>query len=256
MSNPFEGQVAASYVEHSDTLRGLVRHELASHQFIRHLPAGVERVLDLGGGQGQQSIRLARKGYHVTLADHSEEMLIAASAALALEPEEVRNRVELIECSIEGAAEQFEEGSFDAALSHGVVCYLPESASTIKTLSSLVRKGGSVSLATANADSFALRPGLQGDYVGALDLFGKERAIDDYLGVEIRGDKINDLLSLFASNALVNLTWYGIRFFTDHLPDDVVPKEGLEDLLEAERKAGCTDPYRQLGRLIHVIGRK
>lgn len=48
------------------------------------------------------------------------------------------------------------------------------------------------------------------------------------------------------------MEWFGIRVFTDHLVDVPVP-EDVEAVIAAEAEAGRRDPYRQLGRLLHVL---
>ena len=49
--------------------------------------------------------------------------------------------------------------------------------------------------------------------------------------------------------------WYGVMVFTDHLGDST-PGEDLPEILELEWEGGKRDPYRSVGRLIHVVGRK
>ncbi|HYZ02366.1 MAG TPA: methyltransferase domain-containing protein, partial [Candidatus Binatia bacterium] len=73
MSDPY-AHLAERFVAHYDTLRGAVRAELVAVQVDGHLP-GIGRVVDVGGGAGRQTIRLARLGHEVTLLDPSEEML-------------------------------------------------------------------------------------------------------------------------------------------------------------------------------------
>jgi S-adenosylmethionine-dependent methyltransferase len=48
-----------------DKVRNVVRQEMISRQLARHLRTPPARILDVGAGQGTQSIRLARAGYQV-----------------------------------------------------------------------------------------------------------------------------------------------------------------------------------------------
>lgn len=61
------------------------------------------RVVDVGGGAGNQSVPLAQAGYDVTIVDPSPAMLERAAERLANEPDEVVARVRLIEASGEEA---------------------------------------------------------------------------------------------------------------------------------------------------------
>jgi S-adenosylmethionine-dependent methyltransferase len=44
-------------------VRNVVRQEMIARQLDRHLPKHPARILDVGAGQGTQSIRLARDGH-------------------------------------------------------------------------------------------------------------------------------------------------------------------------------------------------
>src|SRR5581483_5800097 len=48
-----------------DKVRNVVRQEMISRQLDRHLRTPPARILDVGAGQGTQSIRLARVGHCV-----------------------------------------------------------------------------------------------------------------------------------------------------------------------------------------------
>jgi len=51
--------------------------------------------------------------------------------------------------------------------------------------------------------------------------------------------------------------WYGVRVFTDQTPDHVGPPvdgRQLAQLLDAEERAGRTDPYRAVAALLHLVG--
>jgi S-adenosylmethionine-dependent methyltransferase len=60
---------------------------------------------------------------------------------------------------------------------------------------------------------------------------------------------------MFERYRLSLIAWYGIRIFTDHLGDEP-PGHDSEFAVEAEWRAGQTDPYRQVARLLHLIGER
>src|SRR5687768_10558138 len=68
------GDLAAAYARHSTTLRGAVRHALVTRALLAHLPQQPCRVLDIGGGAGEQALALARAGHTVTLLDSDPAM--------------------------------------------------------------------------------------------------------------------------------------------------------------------------------------
>ena len=80
------------------TLRQVVRQEVVARQVAAHLPdLPPRRVLDVGCGQGTQALVLARRGHFVTGLDSSARLLDDFRAALAAEPAEVGDRVELVQ---------------------------------------------------------------------------------------------------------------------------------------------------------------
>jgi S-adenosylmethionine-dependent methyltransferase len=78
-----------------DKVRNVVRQEMISRQLDRHLGMAPARILDVGAGQGTQSIRLARAGHRVLAVEPDPDVRAAFSAALAAEQAEVRDRVTL-----------------------------------------------------------------------------------------------------------------------------------------------------------------
>jgi protein-L-isoaspartate O-methyltransferase len=55
-------------------VRNVVRQEMISRQLDKHLPEPPARVLDVGAGQGTQSIRLARGGHRVLAVEPDSQM--------------------------------------------------------------------------------------------------------------------------------------------------------------------------------------
>jgi hypothetical protein len=47
-----------------------------------------------------------------------------------------------------------------------------------------------------------------------------------------------------------------VRVFTDTAPGDAEPPPDLPTLLACEERAGCTDPYRRVAALLHLIARR
>jgi S-adenosylmethionine-dependent methyltransferase len=253
VKDPFAG-LAAGYNSSGGTLRRVVRHELVDHGLSEHLPGLPARIIDVGGGAGQQSIRLAREGYEVTILDPSREMLAEARRRLDREDEGVRRRVRLVEGEGERAQEMLGGETFDGVLCHGVLMYLEDARPMIRGISALAAPDGIVSVLTKNASALAARPALEGRYRDALSALETDRDLGR-LGTMTRGDTVEGLSEAFAEAGLAVERWYGVRVFADHLGDSM-PGEDLPEILELEWVAGKRDPYRSVARLIHVVGRK
>lgn len=239
------------------TLRQVVRQELVTRQLAAHLPPPPGRVLDVGCGQGTQALRLARRGHEVTGLDSSAALLGDFADALAAEAPEVRGRVRTVHADAANLAGEFERGSFDVVLCHGVLMYFSDPEPLLAELAGMAAVGGTVSLLVRNADGLAMRPGLRGDWAEAMRAFDEPR-YDNRIGVSARADRLDDLTGALAVHRVSVRAWYGVRVFTDQAPDDAaVPDEpALAALLACEERAGATDPYRRVAALTHVIAER
>ncbi|MER6144203.1 methyltransferase domain-containing protein [Streptomyces sparsogenes] len=239
-------------------LRNTVRQALVARQLderiAAHFPVGRRlRVLDVGLGQGTQALRLARAGHEVTGLESDPAMLDAVREALSAEPAGIRERVRLIEGDGRDTGAHFLPGAFDVVLCHGVLMYVPEPDPMLAALARVLAPGGLLSLLVRNADALALRPGLQGDWDGALAAFDSP----DYtnrIGLSARADRREELTTTLTAIGAPLHTWYGVRVFTDLAPDDSGVPDDWDRLVEAEDRAGRTDPYRAVAALLHLCG--
>jgi hypothetical protein len=81
------------------------------------------------------------------------------------------------------------------------------------------------------------------------------------LGVPGRADTVEELSELLRSQGVEPLRWYGVWLFVDWLefsgaeldPSDA---EQVAATAAVELEASRRDPYRQLSRVFHLVGRK
>ncbi|AGS69093.1 class I SAM-dependent methyltransferase [Streptomyces collinus] len=223
-------------------------------QIAGRFPVGQRlRVLDVGMGQGTQALRLARLGHQVTGVEQDATMIDVAREALAGEPEGIRERVRLVQGDGRDTGVHFLPGSFDVVLCHGVLMYVEEPDPLVAGLARMLAPGGLLSLLVRNGDALAMRPGLSGDWAGALAAFDTT-AYRNRLGLDVRADRLAALTATLAGIAAPLHAWYGVRVFTDTAADDAQLPDDLQALLAAEERAGRTDPYRGTAALLHLCG--
>jgi S-adenosylmethionine-dependent methyltransferase len=240
--------------DHYSSLRGRVRTHVIDAHLRQHLGSRPQRVVDVGGGAGNQSVPLARDGHEVTIVDPSAAMLERAARRIDGEARDTAARVRLVESVGEEAPAVLGGAVFDAVLCHGVLMYLDDPEPLVDSLCTLVAPGGVVSIVAKNVEVMALRPAQEGDWAAAIAAFDGDRQVNG-LGVDTRGDRIDRLSELLAHRGVDPVDWYGVRLFTDGwTPDRVNEREDL--VLEAELLASRRDPYRRLSRLFHLIGRR
>jgi S-adenosylmethionine-dependent methyltransferase len=242
------------------SVKGYVRTYVMHHQLMEHLPAPPATVLDIGGGAGHQSFPLAHSGYEVTLLDSSPAMLDKAQERLQRLPAEAQRRVTLLQGDGEHADEAVSSRRFSAVLCHGVLGYLDEPETFVDQLCRCAAPGGLVSIMTGNAKAMAVRPALERRWDDALAAFDARTDIG-VLGVPGRADTVEELGDLMARQGVEPLRWYGVWLFVDWLefsgaeldPSDA---EQLAATAAVELEASQRDPYRQLSRVFHLVGRK
>lgn len=248
------GSVGASYREYCSSVRGRLRHDIVFADLCERLNERAS-ILDVGCGDGEMSLRLARAGHTVLGIDPSPGMLEFAHLRLEKEPAEVAGRMTFSQGDL-FALDLNDE--FDCVCCHGVLMYLSESRSALTKLATLSRSSGLLSVLTKNAVSVGFREALKRDYVAAKEIISNSSVTtSSNLGIETRGDYPYDLVDALEELGFENASWSGVRIFCDHYSkDEEIPEQAYRDLLSLEQTASRRDPYRQMARLIHVLGRK
>jgi SAM-dependent methyltransferase len=242
------------------SVKGYVRTHVMHQHLLEHLPPPPASVLDVGGGAGHQSFPLAHAGYEVTLLDSSPAMLDRARQRLAQLPDETRRRVTFLQADGENAEEAVNGRRFDAVLCHGVLGYLNDPEPLVTQLCRCAGSGGVVSIMTGNARAGAVRPALERRWDDALASFDARTEIG-VLGVQGRADTVEEIGGLIRGHGVEPLRWYGVWLFVDWLEfsgaglDPVDPQQAAA-VAAVELEASRRDPYRQLSRVFHLVGRK
>jgi SAM-dependent methyltransferase len=234
--------------------RDVIRQELVFRQLTEHVSGRSLRVLDIGCGQGSQAVRLAWAGHQVTGVDPSPEMQGLFKQARDEQPAHVRDRLDLVDATGQRIADFLDPASFDLVLCQGVLAYLSESESDelLSAIRRVLVSGGLLSLLTVNGDALAMQPGLSGDWSAARDALRQPGRFTTRSGVPLRAVGREELLTWLGEHAFEEVSWYGVRVFTDRA-GDTEPAQDLTDLLAVEQQAGRTDPYRRVAAFVHTV---
>jgi SAM-dependent methyltransferase len=187
-------------------------------------------------------------------------MLDKAQERLQKLPAEARRRVRLVRADGENAADAVHGQRFDAVLCHGVLGYLEDPEPLVNQLCQCAAAGGLVSIMSGNARTGAVRPALEQRWADALAAFDATREVG-VLGVPTRGDTVEHLSGLLRGQGVRPLRWYGVWLFTDWLEFsgaevDLSDTRQVAMMAKVELEASRRDPYRQLSRVFHLVGRK
>jgi S-adenosylmethionine-dependent methyltransferase len=242
------------------SVKGYVRTYVIQQHLMEHLPPPPAHVLDVGGGAGHQSFPLAQVGFDVTLLDSSPAMLDKAQQRLRGLPVETQRRVRLVQGDGEDADVSVNGQRFAAVFCHGVLGYLAQSEPMVEQLCRCAAPGGLVSIMTGNAHTGAVRPALERRWNDALASFDTRTEIG-VLGVTGRADTVEELGEVLHSHGVEPVRWYGVWLFVDWLEFsgaelDPTDTEQVAATAAVELEASRRDPYRQLSRAFHIVGRK
>lgn len=149
---------------------------------------------------------------------------------------------------------------FAVVLCHGVLGYLEDPEPLVDQLCQCAAPGGVVSIMTGNAKAMAVRPALERRWEDALASFDARTEIG-VLGVQGRADTVEDLSELMHSRGVEPVRWYGVWLFVDWLEfsgAELDPSDSQQAAATAavELEASRRDPYRQLSRVFHLVGRR
>jgi S-adenosylmethionine-dependent methyltransferase len=248
-------------------VRNVVRQEVITRHLARHLPPPPGSVLDVGAGQGTQSMRLAQAGHDVFAVEPDPEMRTTFASQLEQEPRHVQARVDLVAGGVEDLSRVAGGRRFDVVLLLGVLMYLRATEPVIAEIARHTRPGGVAVLAVRTTTSALWRPAARQDWVAARAAFEeadrakRERrdvAYVNELGTPTRAVDLDELVASAGTYGLLLERWYGVRIAVD--PDELDPPPPddpgtLSDLIDVEERLGATDPFRHLGQLALVVFR-
>lgn len=203
------------------------------------------QILDVGGGQGQIALELARMGHQVTLTDISNEMLQEAQKT---KENEGLTSINIRQASLQDLAEESQQ--YDLVLCHAVFEWLSEPEIAFKQLCSLVTKGGTVSFMFYNAIGQKLSNLVYGNF--------------DYIKAGLKAKKVVKLNPQSALHPDTVYKWCddndyqiidksGVRCFHDYVRDITKWQTDFDGILEMELAVCKEMPYADIGRYVHLM---
>ncbi len=207
------------------------------------------RILDAGGGQGQFSLELARAGHNITLCDISAEMLKLAQQQV--DAQGLSERVQLKQCSIQELAEQ-QTGEYDLVICHAVLEWVAEPQALLQSLQTLMKPGAYLSLTFYNLQAMIYKNLLRTNFkkIQRKQFRGYKGSLTPTCPLEPE-----QVYSWLQAMPLQILCRSGIRVFHDYIFNGDDRERDPENLLAMELEFSRQEPYRSLGRYIHVLAK-
>ncbi|MFF0435328.1 methyltransferase domain-containing protein [Streptomyces sp. NPDC004327] len=258
-SQSFDEGVAA-WQDWQEAPWGRLRYAVAEADLAPHLAEsgdGPLRVLDLGGGDGGDALRLAALGHHVTVVDYAPAMLAVAARRAA--EAGVAGLVTCVEAEVGALPAELADGRFDVVLCHGLLPYASDEAATLGVALGALRDGGLVSVIAMNRHSEPLRSAVR-----TMDPDAVLRALDaptvhtEMFDAELRLHTAEELSATLRALGCADVHHYGIRVFCDYIPDDTVKFDPAyyARLERLEIATAGRAPYKHTARLLHLVARR
>jgi len=167
-------------------------------------------------------------------------------------------RMDFVCASVEEISGCFPPGHFDVVLCHTLLEYASEPWEILRSLAMTLKHGGLLSLLLVNPRAEAMRLALaKHDPVKARLALTEDVSQADLFGLPRHTYPSAAVREAMGQAGIVGVVQYGVRVFADYLPVESLTDGGFfAQLVELEMSAGALDPYRLIGRYIHLLGRK
>ena len=247
---------ANQYAEYLKTPEGRLRSDLAYANLEDFLPRPGLRslcALDIGGGTGENALRLARLGIHVTLLDSSPEMLDISERAARQAG--LSEQVAFKHGDAVQLASLFEARTFDVILCHNVLEYVEDPESVLLGAARALRDSSAVlSALVRNQAGEVLKAALHsGDLASAEQALNAEWGHESLYGGQVRILRPDTLASMLKAAALEIFAERGVRVISDYLPSRISRDAEYARIFDFERKLGSRPEFAAIARYLQCF---
>jgi 2-polyprenyl-3-methyl-5-hydroxy-6-metoxy-1,4-benzoquinol methylase len=250
---------ADKYAAYLETPEGRLRLDLAFANLQEFLPlpqaTRAMTALDIGGGTGALSLRLARLGFHVTLLDSSLPMLDIAKRTA--EEGRVAEKIGLKQGDADQLAKLFPAKAFDVILCHNVLEFVDNPDDVLHSVASLMRDSSAVlSVLVRNRAGEVLKAGIQSGNLTAAEYNLTAQWGDEALyGGKVRLFSPDTLRAALTASSFTVIAERGVRVISDYLPPRISRNAEYDQIFNLERKLGNLPEFAAIGRYTHCIAR-
>ncbi len=206
------------------------------------------QLLDLGGGQGQFSLWCAQQGAEVSLYDISESMLTEAIESFDQAGLPVITRTTSLQ-----DAHLKDNNHYDVVCNHAVLEWLEEPIQALPHLVNFVKPNGYLSLMFYNEAGHQWRQLMNGRTHapnGANQRLRREGNAPQH------PLNVLQIIQALSTLGMQCLRWRGIRCVHDHMHQKIRDRIGNDTVMQADLEMGLQEPFKHLGRYVHVLLKK
>ncbi|MDN3453272.1 MULTISPECIES: methyltransferase domain-containing protein [unclassified Psychrobacter] len=217
------------------------------------------RILDVGAGLAQIAIELAAQGHSVIINDISANMLEKAKASA----EHIEQELDITwyVCPYQALEEklaQAETEKFDLIMSHALLEWLAEPAAVMDFFDQHLTDDGAISVCFYNPASFDYRNLIMGNFNLLDSLLGS----NDYKADNKKSLTPNhpvakeEVESWLKAHDYQTVRSSGLRVFHDYAPLKRGGHNDPEAVIRMELRYSQLEPYKWLGRYLHILAKR
>ncbi|ROQ24949.1 methyltransferase domain-containing protein [Gallaecimonas pentaromativorans] len=238
----FDGQLAAKFGRRIyESYKGELRQHLVMRD-LAELLARPQQIVDIGGGTGEMSLKLASLGHPVLMAEPSAEMLAQAQARF----EKAGVAVACRQASLSEL-----EGQYSLVLFHAVLEWLGEQQQSLAKVMARVAPGGHLSLLFYNRHSIDFNHLIRGNFKHLeKGRYGGHNSLTPHSPLWPE-----EVYGWLAQEGWLIKAQTGIRCFSDYFQKGEIAPD-LATRIQWEEWVANREPYRSLARYIHVLAQK
>jgi S-adenosylmethionine-dependent methyltransferase len=227
--------------------RSNIEHNLGNHKY---------NILDVGGGNGFNSIYFAKQGHSVTLLDYSPTML--SEAKQAAKREGLFEKITFCQADVNEIHNLFQEQRFDLIICHLMIEFVQEPMKVLKNICTLLAPNGLLSVLDANRYSEVYRKAFQAnDLVAAQQVIETKEYFHPWFSRQTPLFSSAEMIEILQEGGFTPIGDYGVLCLCAYLPNELKYDIEYYNALERlEQKLTDTYPYPFLARFYQVLVQK
>lgn len=227
------------------TSKGKLRHTILCELLDIYLAPLANQslsILDIGGGTGVMSKRFALRGHKVTLVDASGEIIEHAKTEM-----KGLNNVSFRQASL---YELEDINQYDLVICHAVLEWLDKPLDAVKHIVSQLGDDAMFSLSFFNRDAALFGNAVYGNF----EYIAKGMKVKNQIKLNPNNPVVpRDVIKVVEDSGAHVKEVAGVRCFHDYLKKVIDSEAMYNELLELERQYCRQEPYKWLGKYLHIL---
>ena len=232
-----------------------IRYELTNYFIKKHIPENTKDILEIGCGNGIESLMLYQESYNFTLSDYSIEMIEQAKQLFS--HNNIESNIEFIHSDVENLSEKITE-KYNVILFNNVLEYLDNPAQIIATIYELLKPNGIIVIRHINRFTNVYMPAIYNNDLDKSIEYLNSGIMDSTFGRKITTYSKDEILLMIEKAKFSKSNYYGLMSLTGFIPNNEIKYdiEFYNKLKKIEIEMADKFPYYDIARFGLAIANK